>query len=70
MRWEWAPMGWFFDSWFGIIVFVISLAVYALPTIIAVARHHHNALAIFLVNFFLGWTFLGWVAALVWAVKK
>lgn len=26
--------------------------------------------AIFALNFFLGWTFIGWVLALVWALKK
>jgi hypothetical protein len=43
-------------------------ALYMLPAIVALARFHHNSASIFLVNFFLGWTFLGWVAALVWAV--
>jgi len=36
-------------------------------------RSHHNAATIFLLNLFLGWTFLGWVIALVWsatAVQK
>jgi hypothetical protein len=40
-----------------------------LPTIIALARRRHNTLAIFLLNFFLGWTFVGWVVSLVWSVK-
>jgi hypothetical protein len=41
--------------------------VYFLPAIIAVDRGHHNSTAIGLFNFFLGWTFLGWVIALVWS---
>jgi Superinfection immunity protein len=41
--------------------------IYFLPTIIAVARQHHNALAIFLLNLLLGWTVLGWVGSLVWS---
>ncbi|MDD4923947.1 MAG: superinfection immunity protein [Dehalococcoidales bacterium] len=60
----------FFSSLIGIILFVISLAVYFLPTIVAVVRKKRNALAIFLLNFFLGWTFIGWVVALVWAATK
>ncbi len=36
------PFGWFFGSAFGIIGFLLSLAVFFLPTIIAVARHHRN----------------------------
>jgi hypothetical protein len=29
-----------------------------------------NASAIIALNLLLGWTFLGWVIALVWALKK
>lgn len=64
----WGPFDWFFSSIFGIIGFIFSLAIYFIPTIVAVARHHRNTLAIFLVNFFLGWTFIGWVATLIWAI--
>jgi hypothetical protein len=64
------PFAWFFSSAFGIIWFIISLALYFLPTIIAVVRHHRNTLGVFLLNFFLGWTFIGWIAALIWAVVK
>ena len=45
----------------------VGLALYFLPTIIANVRSHRNTMAIVMVNIFLGWTFLGWVAALVWA---
>lgn len=43
---------------------------YMLPTIEAKLRGHTNIASIALVNFFLGWTMLGWVAALVWAFKR
>jgi len=42
---------------------------YFLPTIIAAAKSKRDTLAIFLLNFFLGWTFIGWIAALIWAAK-
>jgi hypothetical protein len=42
---------------------------YFLPSIIALARSKRNTLSIFLLNFFLGWPLIGWVVALVWAVK-
>ncbi len=51
-------------------VIIIGLVIYFVPTIIALARHHRNALAIFLLNFFAGWTFLGWIAALIWSVVR
>lgn len=60
----------FFSSLIGIIVFIISLAFYFLPTIVAVIRKKRNTLAIFLLNLFLGWTFIGWVVAIVWAATK
>ena len=60
----------YFSGFVGIILFILSLAFYFLPTIIALARGHKNALAIALLNLFLGWTFIGWVVSLVWAVTK
>ncbi|MFZ0774580.1 MAG: superinfection immunity protein [Candidatus Sulfotelmatobacter sp.] len=42
---------------------------YFLPSIIAAARSKRDIAAIVLLNFFLGWTVIGWVVALVWAVK-
>ncbi|MEN0652416.1 MULTISPECIES: type VI secretion system-associated protein TagO [Hyphobacterium] len=51
----------------GIITLLLLLCLYLLPAIVASARRHHNAGAIFLLNLLLGWTFLGWVIALVWS---
>lgn len=45
-----------------------SAAIYFLPTIIAIARKHHNQNAIAALNTCLGWTLIGWVASLVWAL--
>ena len=47
---------------------LISTATYLLPTIVAVARKHPNKMAIILINIFLGWTFVGWLGALIWSV--
>jgi hypothetical protein len=60
----------YFTSVIGIILFILTLALYFLPTIVAVARKKRNALAIFLLNLFLGITFIGWVVALVWSVTR
>lgn len=51
-------------------VIILAILLYFLPTFIAVLRRHKNKLAVFLLNLFLGWTGLGWVAALVWSVMK
>lgn len=42
-----------------------AIVFYFLPTIIG--QRKSNAKAIFVLNLFLGWTFIGWVIALVWA---
>jgi Superinfection immunity protein len=47
-----------------------SLALLFLPTLVAKSRKHPNALPIFLVNLFFGWTFVGWVISLVWACTR
>ena len=48
------------------IAVVAGLALYFLPTI--VGRDKRNAGAIFTLNLLLGWTLVGWVVALVWAM--
>lgn len=50
--------------------FLILLALYLLPTIIAVSRRHLNSGAILALNLLLGWTLLGWVLALVWSLTN
>lgn len=49
-----------------LILFALSAAIYLLPAIIATSRGRAVA-PIWILNIFLGWTLLGWVAALVWA---
>ena len=52
----------------GIYIWLVLLAIYFLPTIIAMVRNHTNKLAIIIVNVALGWTGIGWLGALIWAV--
>jgi hypothetical protein len=52
---------------FGLSVLIAILAIYFLPSIVAGVREHPQSAPIILLNFFLGWTLIGWVAALVWA---
>jgi hypothetical protein len=54
---------------FLLIIFILpAMALYFLPTIFALVRRARNSLAIILVNIFAGWTFIGWVVALVWSL--
>ena len=50
-------------------IFGFGFVMYFLPSIIALARSKRDLLSIFLLNFFLGWTMIGWIVALVWAAK-
>jgi hypothetical protein len=54
----------FFFPFFG-----FPFVMYFLPSIIALLKSKRDTLAIFLLNFFLGWTVIGWIIALVWAAK-
>lgn len=56
------------NEFIGLILMGLILAIYFLPTI--VGRNKENGTAIFILNLFLGWTFIGWVVALVWATTK
>ena len=49
------------------ILFMLLVEVYLFPAVIAWARRHPNRAAIILLDILLGWTLLGWVAAMVWA---
>jgi hypothetical protein len=46
---------------------MVVAIIYTLPSLVAFHRKHHNSTAIVVTNLLLGWTFIGWVAALVWA---
>jgi len=46
---------------------IIILFTYILPSIIG--RNKRNSTSITLINIFLGWTLIGWVAALIWAIN-
>jgi hypothetical protein len=55
---------------FGVAVFLVSTYIYMLPSFIAWSNNHQNLASIIILNFFLGFTFIGWVVSMVWAVKK
>lgn len=54
----------------AILIIVVLLAIYFTPALVAAGRGHHQSLAIFMLNLLLGWTLLGWVAAIVWACTE
>ena len=57
-------LGVFFFPFFG-----FGCVMYFLPTLIAAIRSKRDVLTIFSVNLFLGWSVIGWIVCLVWALK-
>lgn len=53
----------------GSIWFLLLVAIYMAPTLIAANRKHTNLVSIFAINLWLGWTFVGWVVALAWSAS-
>ncbi len=49
---------------------LVALAFYFLPTAIACLRGHRNALAIGMTNLFFGVTVIGWMVALIWSIAN
>lgn len=58
------------DMLFGMMLLVCAVFIYLIPSVVAFSKGHRNAMAILMLNVLLGWTFLGWVAALVWAMTR
>ena len=53
----------------ALFLFCVGLLVYFVPFIVARSRAVNNVPQIFVLNLFLGWTLIGWVLALIWALK-
>jgi hypothetical protein len=51
-----------------LIGFIIVGLLYFIPTF--VGWNKRNRTAIFWLNFFLGWTVVGWIGTLIWALTK
>ena len=65
-----------FYSWYwssssqvvSVLVTVLLWAAYFIPSVIAFSRAHRSKVAILTLNILLGWSGIGWVVALVWAL--
>jgi hypothetical protein len=54
----------------GILVLLVMMFFYFLPTLIAVSSKKRNRLAIFMLNLLAGWTIIGWVGVFIWSLLK
>ena len=55
---------------FGILIVVVVLCIYLIPTIVAICRKSYYSTPAIILNIFLGWSFFGWVVALVLALSN
>lgn len=53
----------------GVLGFLVLMGLYFMPTVIAIIRKVPHAGSVGIVNFFLGWTLIGWVVALAMALR-
>ena len=53
----------------GIAVILVSIAAYWVPSFVAARRKVPNVGSVVVVNLFLGWTVIGWIVALVMAMR-
>lgn len=54
----------------GTILIIAALVAYSIPSILAIQDKKRNKTAIIALNMLAGWTFVGWIVALVWALTK
>lgn len=54
----------------GIILGLLIAVCYFAPALLAYKYEKKNKKAVFVLNLFTGWTFVGWVIAFVWATMK
>lgn len=54
---------------FGVWLLAVAALVYVAPSIVAENRKAPNRRSIYAINFLLGWTLIGWVAALAMALR-
>jgi hypothetical protein len=59
---------WEGDPTAGFVILAVIAVLYFIPTFAARGKPQFNS--VLAINFFLGWTLVGWVVALAWAVKE
>ena len=53
----------------GFLLTALFWVIYFIPSIVAVRRNHRSKGGIMVLNLLLGWTFIGWIGALVWSLS-
>ncbi|OHA58824.1 MAG: hypothetical protein A2571_00360 [Candidatus Vogelbacteria bacterium RIFOXYD1_FULL_44_32] len=58
------------STFIALLIAIAVIGLYFAPSIGAFYDKKDNAWAIFALNLFLGWTFIGWVVALIWSLTE
>jgi hypothetical protein len=54
-----------------ILIFCLFMtALYPIPSYIALGKNHKDLANILLLNLTLGWTFIGWIIAVIWSLTN
>jgi T4 superinfection immunity protein len=56
-----------FDSTTTIIMLILVVLIYMLPTLIAFGREHPHRMDVAVLNIIFGWTLIGWFVVFLWA---
>jgi hypothetical protein len=65
----WYPGGALGWDPFGFVLLILACVAWPLPIAIAAARRHPDLGRIAILDAVLGWTGIGWIAALVWSLR-
>jgi len=58
------------EGGFGLVLLILAAIFYFIPTVIACKREAGHTDTIFFINLLFGWTVLGWIAVLTWAIVE
>jgi hypothetical protein len=58
-----------FSGFFAAVLCSLGALLYLVPWVVACRRHVYAQAGIIVLNLLLGWTVLGWVGALIWALS-
>jgi len=57
-----------YDNTVIVVLMILIVAIYMLPTLLAYGRDHPRRSTITLVNILFGWTLVGWLVVFIWAL--
>jgi hypothetical protein len=63
-------VGAFWEGMLGLAMLLVMALLYVLPSLIAWKRKHKSTGGIVALNVLTGWTFIGWLIALVWSLSS